>query len=265
VQKKGAVPILADMESSRRLNGRAAPAGGAQLRVELVQIDGGVPGRALGIAVGQIADRAGVRSHQIGNGLERVSEGLQVENSLFPRHHGASLRHSVTLRQRHPVTPFRENTGMAIIQSNRVVETVGTRLRAERQIQKVTRRALSEVSGIPYSTIADIENGNQDSSTRLHDLCRAFPKPLRVAWLADGSGAKYAPRETADGEELKQAYHGVWLTRAGALLAAEWEKLDVADRAEIEGQILTRVAKLKRHERSQSKDRPMTRENDDGE
>jgi hypothetical protein len=66
-------------------------------------------------------------------------------------------------------------------------------------------------------------------------------------------GAKYAPRETADGEELKQAYHGVWLTRAGALLAAEWEKLDVADRAEIEGQILTRVAKLKRHERSQSK------------
>jgi len=37
--------------------------------------------------------------------------------------------------------------------------------------------------------------------------------------------------------------HGVALTRAGALMASEWEKLDVGDRIEIEQEIHARVAK----------------------
>lgn len=70
------------------------------------------------------------------------------------------------------------------------------------------------------------------------DYARKIEKALGLSkyWL-DGELATGADREA------KASYHGVMLTRAGALLAAEWEKLDVADRAEIEGEIYARVAK----------------------
>jgi hypothetical protein len=52
-------------------------------------------------------------------------------------------------------------------------------------------------------------------------------------------------------------YHGVQLTRAGALLAAEWEKLDVAKRLKFETKILAEVAKGVRSRRKPPKgDRP---------
>lgn len=41
--------------------------------------------------------------------------------------------------------------------------------------------------------------------------------------------------------EKKALYHGILLTRAGAQLAAEWERLDVADRIEIKELIRQRV------------------------
>ena len=52
--------------------------------------------------------------------------------------------------------------------------------------------------------------------------------------------------------EPKALYHGVLLTRAGALLAADWERLDVADRIEIEEQIRERVRDKVRDNRKPS-------------
>lgn len=66
----------------------------------------------------------------------------------------------------------------------------------EREIQGLSRPQLSERSGIPYSTVAEIENERQHSSTQIHDLCRAFPRKLRPDYLADGKLPKYA--EDAD-------------------------------------------------------------------
>jgi len=95
-------------------------------------------------------------------------------------------------------------------------------------------------------------------------LCQALDvTPARISHMKTGFkgiGGDYArkiesalglPRYWLDGDahavkEPRQAYHGIYLTRAGALLAAEWEKLDVIDRAEIEADIHTRVAKKKR-------------------
>jgi len=53
--------------------------------------------------------------------------------------------------------------------------------------------------------------------------------------------------------EATAIYHGVRLTRAGALLAQEWEKLDLSDRIEIETQILERVARKIRADRNDEK------------
>ena len=58
----------------------------------------------------------------------------------------------------------------------------------------------------------------------------------------------------SDDEEPRLMYHGVMLTRSGALLGAEWEKLDLVDRIELEEEIRRRVQKkvIEDRERAQS-------------
>lgn len=46
-----------------------------------------------------------------------------------------------------------------------------------------------------------------------------------------------------DDTDDRMAYHGILLTRAGAQLGAEWEKLDLVDRIELEEEIRRRVQK----------------------
>ncbi len=59
-----------------------------------------------------------------------------------------------------------------------------------------------------------------------------------------------AELEVAHRAEPMLAYHGVLLTRAGALLAAEWEKLDVGDRIEVEAMVMTKVGQKVRDKRA---------------
>lgn len=54
--------------------------------------------------------------------------------------------------------------------------------------------------------------------------------------------AGYLDSDTDD-DEPRLMYHGVMLTRSGALLGAEWEKLDLVDRIELEEEIRRRVQK----------------------
>jgi hypothetical protein len=63
-------------------------------------------------------------------------------------------------------------------------------------------------------------------------------------------------RRENDSGEPTAFYHGVALTRAGALLAAEWEKLDLQDRIDIENEIHARGAKKARESRRKHETRP---------
>jgi hypothetical protein len=52
------------------------------------------------------------------------------------------------------------------------------------------------------------------------------------------------------------AYHGIFLTRAGALLGAEWEKLDLTQRIDFEQKIYAAAAKKIRDHRKGRSDQP---------
>lgn len=77
------------------------------------------------------------------------------------------------------------------------------------------------------------------------ELAREIETKLKLApgWL---------DRET-DADDPRLAYHGVLLTRAGALLGAEWEKMDVADRIEIQQDIERRVKRRKLEDRQRNR------------
>jgi hypothetical protein len=49
--------------------------------------------------------------------------------------------------------------------------------------------------------------------------------------------------------EPTSLYHGILITRAGARVGAEWDRLDVADRIEMEQEIARRVGKKIRDQR----------------
>lgn len=93
---------------------------------------------------------------------------------------------------------------------------------------------------------------NRISQPQIADMLRGVKKfgekvALRIERQARMPvGTLVNPAAPLSVREPTQPYHGVQLTRAGALLGAEWEKLDVADRAELEAEILNRVAKTVR-------------------
>ena len=125
----------------------------------------------------------------------------------------SNLRDSVDSSQRHSVTGFR---------SNPVVHTVGQRIRQRRKKLGITRRQLADNCGMPYSTLADIENERQQSSTVLHVLARE----LRTTpeWLDSESGP----------EDLSEAKHFVLSHRERELILAFRNASDAVRRA-IEG------------------------------
>lgn len=64
--------------------------------------------------------------------------------------------------------------------------TVGERIRWVRGKRDMSRTALAKASGVPYPTLAGIENGDQDSSTRLHAIAEALS--CHVDFLETGRG-----------------------------------------------------------------------------
>lgn len=101
-------------------------------------------------------------------------------------------------------------------------------------------KALADALGISEGYVSFMKTGRK---TIGGDYAREVEKKLGLPayWLDGELGPKI--------QEPRQAYHGVFLTRAGALLGAEWEKLDVADRAELETAIYERVARRMRGKR----------------
>lgn len=119
------------------------------------------------------------------------------------------------------------------------------RVKSLRQKAGFTQVDLAKAAKVSQQLITKIETGAALESRKLPQIAKALG--LSVEQLLGN--------ESTTVRDATSAYHGVQLTRAGALLAAEWEKLDVSDRAEIEGIILTRVASKKRDGRKPHKPR----------
>ncbi|MGL4197608.1 MAG: helix-turn-helix domain-containing protein, partial [Allorhizobium sp.] len=79
--------------------------------------------------------------------------------------------------------------------------TLGERIRERRQALGISRPKLAERTGIPYSTLAGIENGDQQGSTELHRIARVLQ--CTVDYLVSG-------REAQGGD-----VHQGWLTDMG--------------------------------------------------
>ncbi|PJJ99965.1 cI repressor protein [Lysobacteraceae bacterium NML75-0749] len=70
--------------------------------------------------------------------------------------------------------------------------TLGQRIIEARKARNLSRRQLSELSGVGYPTLAGIENDAQKSSTQLPDLAQALQ--VNIGWLHTGKGTRdYVP------------------------------------------------------------------------
>lgn len=68
------------------------------------------------------------------------------------------------------------------------METVGSRVRAQREAQNIDRKELARLTGIGYSTLAELERGGMQTSTKLRVIADALGVSLR--WLETGKGEK---------------------------------------------------------------------------
>ncbi|WP_257216217.1 S24 family peptidase [Stenotrophomonas sp. SbOxS2] len=84
------------------------------------------------------------------------------------------------LHQQHYVTDFCEHSGM---------QTIGDRVKEARARKGTSRSALSQASGVGYSTISELERGGMQSSTKLRVLADALG--VSLAWLETGKGAMH--------------------------------------------------------------------------
>lgn len=68
------------------------------------------------------------------------------------------------------------------------MDTIGTRIRKERESQRIERKELAKLTGIGYSTLAELERGGMQTSTKLSHIAEALKVSLR--WLETGKGPK---------------------------------------------------------------------------
>jgi transcriptional regulator with XRE-family HTH domain len=126
------------------------------------------------------------------------------------------LRFSVIEVQRHSVTELRQSGVMEIKPI-----TIGDRIRLRRKQLKRTQGDVAKASGLATSTISDLENHYQDSTTEIHSVAATLG--VRVEWLATGEEPMLP---TAGVRQEAPRYHGVLVSEEGARLGAEWDKIE---------------------------------------
>lgn len=94
-----------------------------------------------------------------------------------------TLRDPVVSGQRHPITGFRSTVRMAD------PESFGDRLRRIREAKKISRPDLAERAGIPYSTVAEIENKGADRTHTEYLAALADALEITIRELATGHRA----------------------------------------------------------------------------
>lgn len=125
------------------------------------------------------------------------------------------VRHPVLLRQRHPVTDFRQTDGM----------TVGERIKSELRAKGKSVKWLAQVTGIPPSTLYDLIRGDITSTPRLPTIAAALG--LNALWLESGKGPKYAHEGAA--QQTQIAYGWPF-----SFSRDRWERLPAAQKKRIE-------------------------------
>lgn len=73
------------------------------------------------------------------------------------------------------------------------MDTVGGRVRAEREAQGISRAELSERTKVGYSTIAELERGGMQTSTKLRVIADALK--VELTWLETGHGPRHKVAE----------------------------------------------------------------------
>lgn len=124
------------------------------------------------------------------------------------------------------------------------METIGSRLRQEREAQGIDRKAFAKATGIGYSTIAELERGGMQTSTKLRVIAEALG--VSLSWLETGKGPKkleavpdmattaVAPTETPPGYVRFDLYEGAAGMGAGVANSDYPEVIRTVDVAEWE-------------------------------
>lgn len=73
---------------------------------------------------------------------------------------------------------------------------IGDRIKQARKVRGINRTVLAQLAGMPYPTLAGIENGDQASSTKLATLSKALR--VRPEWLETGKGQMDSPGVPGD-------------------------------------------------------------------
>lgn len=93
--------------------------------------------------------------------------------------HASFLQDSVGACQQDSVTGIRDHGHMS---------TVGERVRKEREARGITRGALSQMTGVGYSTLAELENGRMQTTTKLRVIAEALG--VSLSYLETGRGSR---------------------------------------------------------------------------
>lgn len=104
------------------------------------------------------------------------------------------------------------------------MDSIGTRVRLEREAQGIDRKELTRLTGIGYSTISELERGGMQTSTKLRVIADALGVSLR--WLETGKGPKVAA-EPAPAED--DYIDVIGYSQAVGLGAAGAEAVDYAE------------------------------------
>ena len=157
--------------------------------------------------------------------------GLALRSDMREAHvlMGATLRKPVTDCQRQPVTEFRENTAMPRPLGLPRFDTVGTRIRWWREHRERDRREFARAVGIPYSTLADLENDRAKSTKKLRKIAEELR--LRIEYLETDEGE---PELSFPAQSLEWPLPGVPKERLAKLTRTERELLEYKLRAILE-------------------------------
>lgn len=88
--------------------------------------------------------------------------------------------------------------------------TVGQRIKQARKAAGITRTELAERSGVPYPTLAGLENGDQKTSTALPALAQVLG--VTALWLSTGRIGREAQTVQPPGPPQKNSDHHAGLT-----------------------------------------------------
>jgi len=90
------------------------------------------------------------------------------------------------------------------------METMGERIRAEREDQGLSRATVAKRAKIAPSTLSDLELGYSTQSVALHRIADALGVSAR--WLETGTGGKRSTAREGDNSGMAEVHIGIALT-----------------------------------------------------